>query len=177
MVELKSMEDENFSNTACLVYPVEFPSHITPPKVKRPHSTILFLGDIDDDLGGVEVETLLSILSDVDTNYFQYINVTGKALYGPERDYPVLTLEVTPTLDEIYLQAKNTLFHHGIVSPSQWDYSPHLTVDADTYNRNSLPDWVLLRPPVLWYGDEVIEFGSRRRAYKVGRPNDPYPNY
>lgn len=162
MTELKSMDDEDFSNTACIVYPAEFPSHVTPPKVKRPHSTILYLGDIDLDLGGRRPEELLRILSDITTNYYQYVDVTGKALYGPEKDYPVLTLEATPTLDDIYLDVKNNLRFHGIFSPSLWDYSPHMTVDAETYNRDSLPDWVLLKPPVLWYRDEVIEIGAPR---------------
>lgn len=175
MVELKSMEDEDFSNTACLVYPAEFPSHITPPKVERLHSTILYLGDIDSDLGGTKPEELLDILSDVDTNLYQYINVTGKTLFGPESDYPVLTLEATPTLVSLYYSAKNALLKFGIRSPSEWPYAPHISVDEETFRRPSSPDWVLLHPPVLWYGDEVIEFGSRRRAYKVGRPNDPLP--
>lgn len=161
MTELKNIEEEyNFSNTACIVYPAEFPSNYTPPKVKKPHSTILYLGDIDEDLGGRSLDYLLKTLSNTDTNYYQYIDVMGKDLFGPDKDYPVLKLDETPLMSRIYSEVKYTLLNVGIVSPSQWDYSPHMTVDAETYNWKNHPDWVLLRPPVLWYRDEVIPFGS-----------------
>lgn len=178
MTELKNIEEEyDFSNTACIVYPAEFPSHITGPTVSRPHSTILYLGDINEDLGGTEIEHLMDILSPVETNYYQYIEVTGKALFGPDADYPVLTLSKTPILEEIHSVIKNTLLNYGIVSPSQWDYAPHMTVDAETYNRDYLPEWVLLRPPVLWYRDESVLIGSTRRSYGVGGPPDKYPMF
>lgn len=175
MLEVKNMDTSSFKNTACIVYPAQYPDHFTKPSVEELHSTILFLGDIDEDLGGIEIEPLMDVLSPVECNYLQYVDVKGWDLFGPDQNIPVLKLDQTPVMTEIRERVEFVLACVGIFSPSQFGYSPHVTIDNETFRTQRFPEWVLLRQPQLWYRGERVEIGSTRRAYKVGRPNDKYP--
>lgn len=173
MIEVKNM-DEDFKNTACVVFPAKYPSDRIAPSIPNLHSTVLFLGDIDEHLGGVTAQALIDALRRVDTNYHQYVNTKGWDLFGPDKNIPVIKLDETPQMLEIHYSVKHELSRRGINSVSEWPYSPHVTVDVDTYKMNNLPDGVYLEPARLWYRNEKILIGTARDAYVSGRPNDNY---
>ena len=165
---VKDMDESEFRNTACIVYPAEYPSDRVQPKKENLHSTILFLGDIDEDMGGMDKDSLIDILGPIQTNVFQYVDVAPQfALFGPEKDIPVLSLIETDLLRTVHNNIQYELSKYGIYSPSEFGYSPHVTVDVDTYHMGNIPPWVLLRPPVLWYRSDVDVIGTARRQHEV----------
>lgn len=174
MTELKSMESEDFSNYVSVVFPAAFPSRNVQPDVKNLHCTVFSLGDLDSDLNGVPAQTLLDALHDIPTNVIQYVNTDGWDLFGPENDIPVVKLMPAPLLLEIHHHIKYNLEDIGIHSNSEFDYSPHVTVDPGTYHNNNMPPWVLLDRAQLWYAGEKILVGNSRKSFIVGRPSDNY---
>jgi 2'-5' RNA ligase len=153
------LDTAQFKNTACIVYPVEYPDDCVEPNLDDLHSTIIFLGDVDEDLGGRDIDYLLHHLSYIDNNYYQYVNTLDWALYGPDKNIPVVKLELSDTMEQIHHQIEVTLASVGIVSPSEFDYSPHVTVTTHAYENKQFPDWVLLKPAELWYQGEKAQFG------------------
>lgn len=162
VIEIK---EEEFKNTACVVFPVMWPSSRIRPSTPFLHTTALFLGDIDLDLGGISKDRLHEILDSVDTNYFIYVDTEPEfKLYGPMQNVPVVPLTMNEKMVEIREEIVRTLANHGIVGTSEWPYSPHVTVDPDTYHMNNHPDWVLLQPAQLWYRGDKETIGSARAA-------------
>lgn len=157
------MSDE-YKNTACIVYPAEYPSNKIPPAVSELHSTIIFLGDIDEDLAGISKQRLIDIISDVETNVYQYVNVEGSALFGLEQNIPVLKLEHSEFLEDTNRDVTDALLSEGIESPSEFGYSPHVTIDLESYLAG-LPEWVLLHPAHLWYRGDRELVGTARKAF------------
>lgn len=161
---LEDIKTPEFNNTACIVYPAEYPSHRVQPKKDNLHSTALFLGDIDEDLGGITKEELVSLLSPVDTNIVQYANTVGWDLFGQDKNIPVVKLALTSFLSSLRQDFEDVLMSVGIESASEFEYSPHVTVDLATYLTNNLPRWVMLKPAVLWYRDDWETIGTARRG-------------
>lgn len=151
-----------YSNTACIAYPADYPNDRIKPEVEEMHSTIIFLGDIDNDLEGISKQELVDILAPVDTNMFRYVNTTGFELFGPENDIPVVLLKEQDHLIETRESIERVLKAEGIESPSEFGYRPHVTVDMKTYEWRNRPPWVLLWPAQLWYGDDREVIGTAR---------------
>ena len=78
--------------------------------------------------------------------------VTGTALFGKDKNVPVLTIESKPLMIEQEWLAKE-LDMYGITSPSEFGFNPHVTI-AKELAKPYLPNYIQLESPVLWWGDD-----------------------
>lgn len=140
---------EDHSGDIAIVYPVSWPA---PTKdVPEPHCTLIYLGDISD-----ATFTLEDLQDAVDTFIWEPFDVAiGEVqMFGPDEDIPVVTL-LGQTLYDNRQIFEAELNERGIKSASEYDYSPHITVDPRS--MVAMPfNTVHLGLPKIWWGDQRV---------------------
>lgn len=112
------------------------------------HCTALFLGDTETTkIDRRDIESVLR-WEGLDPGA---IRVTGLALFGMERNIPVLTID-SPALRIEQEWLTRELEMYGITSPSEFGFNPHVTIAKELYGPT--PNFIQLESPVLWWGDE-----------------------
>lgn len=80
------------------------------------------------------------------------VRVSGPDLFGKAKNVPVLTLESVELAAE-QARLANDLGFLGIVSPSEFPFSPHVTISKEEA-KPYFPHFIQLEFPVLWWGDD-----------------------
>ena len=113
------------------------------------HCTAMFLGDTETTpFDRAVIERVLRSQT-VDPGACR---VTGPDLFGKEKNVPVLTIESRVlTVEQEWLARELDL--HGIVSPSEFGFNPHVTI-AKEAAKPYFPHFIQLEAPVLWWGDD-----------------------
>lgn len=111
------------------------------------HATALFLGNTETTTFDREV---IQAVVDNEALVPGAVKVTGSALFGTGRNVPVLTLESDLLRIEQEWMVRE-LELHGIVSPSEFGFNPHVTISKEEANP-WLPHYIQLEAPVLWWG-------------------------
>lgn len=145
----------DFSNSVCIVYPVEWPKTFRPPLLAELHSTIIFLGDADDELDGITKQDLLTVLSDLNACHYQWVDTDTVKHFGANYDIPVVTLRPTTFMLQMREAVEENLAQIGVHSASEFPYHAHVTIDENT----AVPGRLLLGPAQLWYRDERDPIG------------------
>lgn len=145
------------SNNVCIAYPVEYPKGFQEPKVDDLHSTVMFLGDADEDLGGIEENDLLRVLSVFDTNLYQWVETDCLTRFGTNYDIPVIILRPTSYMLMLFQAIEEELLTINVKSASEFPYRPHVTI---TNEALSMPSRVLLKPAELWYRGSHTPIGN-----------------
>lgn len=142
--KVKKAAGMSFETSAVIVYPAYLDVN-----VPDPHSTILWLGDVTK--ADYTKEEVAAVIKRVAEPVYMVAKVTGKELFGPEKDITVLKIDnniLVPQYENI-VQALEPI---GAVSASQFGYSPHVTVDEVTWQDH--PSEVHLGPVELWWRDD-----------------------
>jgi 2'-5' RNA ligase len=114
------------------------------------HATALFLGDIETTkFKREDIQEVLDFDGLFDPGACR---VTGTALFGRDKNVPVLTIE-SPVLNVAQAWLTRELGMLGIVSPSEFGFNPHVTI-AKEAAKPYFPHFIQLEAPVLWWGDD-----------------------
>lgn len=144
----------DYSESVSIMFPASWP-------VDKPdaHCTIIYLGEkselpVDKDI----LEAVVARLGFSDPGP---VPVTGLALFGPERNVLVATLD-PEKLQPIRDSFERTLAKVGVENASEYKtYRPHVTIQegydghlADAMSSLFIPKTIGLEAPQLWWGDE-----------------------
>lgn len=134
------------STGICIVWPAWFLGSTD----EQLHCTTIFLGSTEDtEIKRADIEDALLWTQTANPGP---IKVTGTALYGAEKNVPVLTLD-PEKLVEVQQGLTDLLAFYGIVSASEFGFSPHVTI-AKEVAKPYFPNFIQLEAPVLWWGDD-----------------------
>ncbi len=148
-VDGDSPAQDDHSQDIAIVYPVSWPAPTE--KVPEPHSTLVYLGEIKD-----ANFTLQDLKDALDVFIWEPFNVAmGEVkMFGEDEDVPVMTL-LGQTLYDNRQIFEAELNERGIQDKSEFEYSPHITVDQRS--MVSMPfNTITLGRPKIWWGDQRI---------------------
>jgi 2'-5' RNA ligase len=144
-----------------IVWPAWFPGS-TDPEL---HCTALFLGDTESTTFSRD---LIERVVASDSVMPGECRVTGQALFGREQNVPVLTIASRVLMiAQEWMTRELEMF--GIYSPSEFGFSPHVTVAKES-EIWKLPAYVHLQAPVLWWGDERALHTKHAHALMDAQP-------
>jgi 2'-5' RNA ligase len=137
-----------FHESIAVVWPSSVP--VSDPEA---HCTMLFLGQIPE--VSFTKKDVLRVLANYDFQSPGDFYIRASNLYGTNKDVLVAELhdpkrvlsEQREYLEEGLEEA------HGIVSASQFGFSPHVTISPKAVNEAFAPK-VTLGSPVLWWGSD-----------------------
>lgn len=139
-----------FHSSIAVVWPSSLP--VSDPEA---HCTMLFLGRTDE--VSFTKEEVLGVLEDYCFQAPGDCYVKGSAMYGPNGEVHVAELhDPKGVLAEQRGHLEDGLESYGIVSASQYGFSPHVTINHEVLGASTelFPAVVTLGAPVLWWGDE-----------------------
>lgn len=130
-----------------IVYPVSWPNPTE--DVPNPHSTIIFLGPVAD--ATFTKDDLKKVLKTFIWEPFD-VALGEVKMFGENNDVPVVTL-LGEQLTVIRQTLEEELAKYGIKDASEFEYSPHITVDPQSMQSVPLMS-VRLGKPQIWWGTE-----------------------
>lgn len=149
------MTDE-FKKSIAIVMPARF-------RDSNPmsHCTVMYLGEIGEvDFTKSQIERVVDRLRSRPAfsrhDHFDVWN-RGYSLFGQDKDKFVALMPQDENILDIREHAEHWLGLHGITSPSQFDYRPHVTLGnvedvVSMYLPNS--QRFTLSKPTLWWGND-----------------------
>lgn len=147
------------STGICIVWPAWFEGSTDP----EAHVTALFLGNTDTaTFRREDAQDAVELLGRVVPGKFP---IKGTAMFGKNKDKPVLLLGKNPRFDLYWDMnaATNWLVRSGIQPSALFPFNPHVTVPEGSI----IPKTVHLAAPTLWWGDERAvhpEYAKREAA-------------
>jgi 2'-5' RNA ligase len=130
--------------------------------IDKSHCTVAFLGSTTEvDYTQAQAQRLVDRLGQLDLWKPKYrINTftTSYTKFGVEQDIPVGILHRDERIFEVRERAEQLMLDYGIDWSKTWEYTPHVTLFPDEkllslYNKGFDMN-VMLRPPVLWWGND-----------------------
>lgn len=123
------------------------------------HATAMFLGNIDTTT--FDRRDIEAVLRWEGLNPGP-IRVTGMALFGKDRNVPVLTLDSDALkVEQEWLEKELDMY--GITSQSTFGFNPHVTIAKETA-LPYFPHYIQLEHPVLWWGQERPLHSKHQKA-------------
>lgn len=96
------------------------------------HLTLIYTGDLTKEKAS-EIEELLLT---VDPGFHHFMGVRQEIkMFGSHNSIPVVTVMVPNQIIEL----RKYLLNNGIPSPSEFDWTPHVTLDLETSSTIRLP--------------------------------------
>ncbi len=134
-----------YKPSIAIVYPVSWPSPTR--KVPDPHSTIIFLGNVED--AEFTKDDVLDVVESFIWTPFD-VAIGEVKMFGENNDVPVVTL-LSDTLYQNRQALEEELNANGIYDASEFSYSPHITVDPQSMSAMPFHS-VRLGKPEIWWG-------------------------
>lgn len=147
----------DYPDSICIAYPYVFPQDTDLPidYSIEAHCTLIYLGEIQE--ANFTKEDLRHVLDSWTFEGLGIVDVSGLALFGPNKDVLVMTLDSSVLMD-YFEEIAHDLSLRGIENKSSFpDYNPHITLNEAYHGPTvgfTLPTTVGLGAPEVWWGDE-----------------------
>lgn len=151
-------DEEKFRTSIAIVMPAYHRGSID----AKSHCTVAFLGNTTEvDYTQAQAQHLVDRLRALDFwRPFNCIDTfsTMYTMFGVEKDIPVALLHRDERIMEVRERAEQLMYDYGIEWSKMFEYTPHVSLFPDDrtkdYFQQGFDMNVMLRPPVLWWGND-----------------------